>query len=100
MVKHIVFFRLTSYSSEAEKESQLDKMMNIFSVLPEQIPFITSYTTRKNICKDLNSWDFVIDSLFASNDDLRKYMDSNEHIEAVKKASVIKKDKAVVDYEI
>ncbi|HVN58576.1 MAG TPA: Dabb family protein [Bacteroidales bacterium] len=99
MVKHIVFFRLTSFDSDAEKESQIEKMKKIFSALPSKLHFIGSYMTGKNISTGDHAWDFVIDSAFSSRQDLERYIESPEHREAVRKASVIKKEKAVVDYE-
>jgi hypothetical protein len=99
MVKHIVLFKLTSFRNTEEKESQLEQMEKIFSVLPEQLPFIIDFRTGKNITNAGHAWDFVIDSVFNSASDLNIYQESPEHLEAVKKASGIKKGKAVVDYE-
>ena len=99
MVKHIVFFRLTSCRSEAEKEQQLGRMKEIFSVLPSKLPYIVNYTTARNISSEGHAWDFIIDSLFSSDDDLKRYIISPEHTEAVKAASAIGKEKAVIDYE-
>jgi hypothetical protein len=99
MVKHIVLFKLTTFKNSEEKEKQLEQLDKIFSVLPEQLPFITDFRTGKNITKVGHAWDFVIDSVFSSVDDLNLYQDSPEHLIAIKKASVILKEKAVVDYE-
>jgi hypothetical protein len=99
MVKHIVLFKLTSLVSPEEKKRQLEQMEKIFSVLPEQLPFIIDFRTGKNITKAGHAWDFVIDSVFSSANDLNTYMESPEHLEAVKRAAVIKKEKALVDYE-
>jgi len=91
--------RLTSFSSDADKDHQLEIMHKIFSVLPDKLPYITAYKTGRNICIDGNSCDFVIDSLFNSRADLRAYQESPEHAEAIMHASAIRKEKAVVDYE-
>jgi len=99
MVKHIVLFKLTSFINSEEKERQLEQMDKIFSVLPEQLPFIIDFRTGKNITNVGHAWDFVIDSVFGSVNDLNLYQDSPEHLIAIKKASGILKEKAVVDYE-
>ncbi len=74
-------------------------MNKIFSVLPDQLPFIIDFRTGKNISNAGHAWDFVIDSVFSCADDLNLYQNSPEHLLAVKEASVILKEKAVVDYE-
>lgn len=99
MVKHIVFFKLTSFSNKIEKESQLKEMEEIFSILPGQLSFITEFRTGRNFTEADHAWDFTIDSVFEDKDDLLKYQVSNEHQEAIRKASHIEKIKAVVDYE-
>jgi hypothetical protein len=98
MVKHIVLFKLTPFGNKEEKETQLEMMQNIFSVLPGKLPYIVEYRTGRNICPAGHAWDFVIDSLFENEEDLNAYQVSDEHQEAVKLASTIGKEKAVVDY--
>jgi hypothetical protein len=99
MVKHIVFFKLSNYTSPEEKKLQLEKMDEIFSPLGKILPFIVDFKTGFNFTEVPHAWDFVIDSIFRTRADLGKYMLSPEHVEAVKKASVIEKTKAVIDYE-
>jgi heme-degrading monooxygenase HmoA len=97
MIKHIVFFKLTS-KAETKKE-QLKKMEEIFSPLGHKLNYIVEYKTGINFNKADFAWDFVIDSVFRSNEDLQKYQISDEHKEAVSKGSHIEKTKAVIDYE-
>jgi len=99
MIKHIVFFKLSDYSTEEEKQLQLQKMNDIFSPLRRLLPYIVDFKTGSNFTDVPYAWDFVIDSVFRSKEELQKYMESAEHVEAVKKASVIEKTKAVIDYE-
>jgi hypothetical protein len=99
MVKHIVLFKLTSFSGEEDKRAQLEKLKQIFSVLPEQLDFITELRTGINFTTAGHAWDFAIDSVFPGRDELNRYQVSDEHLEAVRKASSIGKIKAVVDYE-
>jgi hypothetical protein len=99
MVKHIVFFKLSGYGSGEEKNAQLKKMDEIFSPLGRILPWIVEFKTGINFTDVPHAWDFVIDSVFRSKKDLDKYMESPEHVDAVNRASVIQKTKAVVDYE-
>jgi hypothetical protein len=67
MVKHIVLFKLTSFTE-------------------------ITYASH--------SWDSAIDSVFDTEEDLLIYQRSPEHLDAIKKASVIAKEKAMVDYRL
>jgi len=40
-----------------------------------------------------HAWDFAIDSIFRNREDLKKYMVSDEHVEAVGIASKLKRPK-------
>ena len=99
MVKHIVFFKLSNYKSSEEKKLQLKEMDDIFSPLGKILPFIVEFKTGFNFTDVPHAWDFAIDSIFKNKEDLQKYMLSPEHIEAVRRASPIEKEKAVIDYE-
>ncbi len=99
MVKHIVFFKVEKFSTLKEKELQVKRLDEIFSPLGKLLPFIVDFKTGVNYNEASFAWDFVIDSIFRNKEDLDKYMVSKEHQDAVKKASVIEKTKAVIDYE-
>jgi hypothetical protein len=99
MIKHIVFFKLAYSLSPENKLAQLKKMDQIFSPLGSKFPFIIEYRTGINLNEAPHAWDFAIDSIFRNREDLKKYMVSDEHVEAVGIASKIKKTKAVIDYE-
>ena len=64
-----------------------------------RLPFIVDFRTGINYNEATYAWDFVIDSVFNNKEDLEKYMKSEEHLKAVKTASEIEKNKAVIDYE-
>jgi len=99
MIKHIVFFKLANSLSPENKLAQLKKMDQIFSPLGSKFPFIIEYRTGINFNEAPHAWDFAIDSIFRNREDLKKYMVSDEHAEAVGIASKIEKTKAVIDYE-
>ncbi len=98
MVKHIVFFKLTKFSSPNEKQVLVKRLDETFSPLG-LLPFIVDFRTGINYNEAAHAWDFVIDSVFSNKEDLEKYMESEEHLKAVKTASEIEKNKAVIDYE-
>jgi hypothetical protein len=99
MVKHIVFFKLQKFNSLKEKKLQVKSLDEIFSPLGHLLPYIVDFKTGINYNEASHAWDFVIDSVFTTKEDLDKYMDSKEHLKAVKTASSIEKTKAVIDYE-
>lgn len=99
MIKHIVFFKLSSSLTPVEKKEQLKKMEEIFSPLGRKLNYIVEYKTGTNFNKADFAWDFVIDSVFRNKEDLQKYQVSDEHQEAVIKGATIEKTKAVIDYE-
>jgi hypothetical protein len=99
MVKHIVFFKLSPDTLPENRFTQLKKMEEIFSPLAVKLPYIVEFRTGINFNVAPHAWDFAIDSLFRSREDLNRYQVSEEHIEAIRKGSVIEKTKAVIDYE-
>jgi hypothetical protein len=99
MVKHIIFFKLArSYTPEIRK-MHLRQMEDIFSPIGKKLPFIIDYRTGINFNEENYSWDFVIDSLFRNREDLKRYQESKEHLEAIGMGRHIEKSKAVIDYE-
>jgi len=99
MIKHIVFFKLTSSLNSNDKKEQLKEMEEIFSPLGHKLNYISEYRTGINFNKADFAWDFVIDSVFGNKEDLQKYQVSDEHQEAIRKGSHIEKTKAIIDYE-
>ena len=79
MVKHIVFFKVTKFSSLKEKNRQVKRLDEIFSPLGQLLPFIVDFKTGINNNEASFSWDFAIDSVFRNKEDLHKYQESDEH---------------------
>jgi molybdenum cofactor biosynthesis enzyme MoaA len=99
MVKHLVFFKLSTVASKETRHAELRKMEEIFSPLGRKLSYIEEFRTGINFNKSAHAWDFAIDSVFKSRDDLIRYQESAEHLEAIREASHIEKSKAVIDYE-
>jgi hypothetical protein len=99
MIKHIVIFKLNPPYTPEEKANSLKKLQDIFSPLAHKLGYIIDYRTEFNISTTDNAGDFVIDSVFASLDDLKRYQSCREHQDAIAEASEIRKTKTVADYE-
>jgi hypothetical protein len=61
---------------------------------------VEEYRTAINFNVTESAWDVIIDSTFCSKKDLLDYQISQEHQDAITRARVIEKDKAIIDYEI
>jgi hypothetical protein len=100
MIKHIVIFKLSPTYTREEKDASVKKLKEIFGPLGQKLGFPLEYRTGVNILEAAHAGDFVIDSLFASADDLNRYILSDEHKDAVARASSVIKTKLTVDYTI
>jgi hypothetical protein len=98
MIKHIVIFRLTPPYTSEEKEASVKKLREIFEPMGKSLKFPLEYRTGVNVLNAGHAGDFVIDSLFASEEDLNRYIRSEEHVAAVNAASAVRKTKVTVDY--
>jgi len=100
MIKHIVIFKLSAPYTSEEKEKSVRKLKEIYGPLGNKFDYIIEYRTGINILEADHAGDFVIDSIFASPEDLRRYQSSDHHRAAVTAASTIRKAKVVIDYVI
>jgi len=98
MIRHIVIFKLTAPYTTEEKKESIRKMKEIYGPLGNKFDFIIEYRTGVNVLEADHAGDFVIDSTFASQEDLRRYQASDHHRLAVTAGSAIKKAKIVIDY--
>lgn len=98
MIKHIVFFRILDETDATKRKAVAEELNEIFSPLSSIEP-VREFRTGINFNGAPHAWDFVIDSIFDNRDQLEAYQVSREHQEAIKRASHIKKEKAVVDYQ-
>lgn len=100
MVKHIVIFKLTPPYTPEEKHKSIMKLKELFGPVGNRLDYVIEYRTGINILDAEHAGDFIIDSTFASMEDLQRYQTSDPHQEAVTQAAAIKKAKVVVDYMI
>lgn len=100
MIRHIVIFKLAQSYNAGEKKDAVIRLHEIFGPLGSKLGFPLEYRIGINILDSENAGDVVIDSLFASVEDLKRYQASREHQDAVAEASEIRKTKTVIDYEV
>jgi hypothetical protein len=98
MIKHIVMFRILDEPDTGKKIELAGELNRIFAPLSEIEP-VREFKTGINFSPAPHAWDFVIDSVFDSREKLEEYQVSFEHQDAIRRASFIKKEKAVVDYQ-
>lgn len=98
MIKHVVIFKLTPPYTPEEKAASVQKLNDIFGPLGKNPGYSLEYRTGVNTLDSEHAGDFVIDSLFASPEDLKRYNNSQEHREAVAGAAVVRKTKLIIDY--
>lgn len=97
MIKHIVMFRILEAGNEESKALLARELSEIFAPLASIEP-VKEFITGINFNPAPHAWDFVIDSIFDNEAKLEAYQVSPEHQEAIRLASHIRKEKAVVDY--
>jgi len=100
MIRHIVFFKLKDFSSEAERNQALDEAMLNFRSLVGEIPQIREYIVEKDIVRGSTSFDFLINSSFDNIEDLKSYQAHPAHQYAVGQNKKWSIQKVVIDYQI
>ncbi len=99
MIKHIIMFKITDALNEEDRMKKALQMQNIFGDLKNKIECIHSYEVGINLRNTPFSYDVVINSEFATWEDLENYVKHPEHQKAIALNASIKKEKAIVDYE-
>ncbi len=98
--KHIIMFKITDALNEEDREKKVLQMQAVFGDLKNKIDIIHSFEIGVNSRNTPFSYDVVINSEFASWKDLEAYVKHPEHQKAIALSKSIKKEKAVVDYEL
>lgn len=99
-VKHIVLFRLLSYTSSHDKNTKALQIKKAFGPLKNKIPDIKAYQAALNEGSNSSAYDVCINATFESWEALAAYNKHPAHLEAIKLNQHIKKEKAVIDYEL
>lgn len=92
-------FKLKPSIEQKDRNSILENVKLNFEKLVEKIPEIIFYEVGINISDSPAAYDYIINSEFASMEDLKKYSKHPAHIEAVEFNRQYSDSKTVVDYQ-
>ena len=96
MVRHIVMWRL----KDENKSENLKIMKEMLLSLKDKIPNVAYLEIGTNFNADSSSFDMVLIATFESNEDLMIYQNHPEHVKVAKFIQDVRKERAVVDYDI
>jgi len=100
MIKHIVMWKFKSFAEGATKEENLLKVKAMLEELPSKIDFIRQIEVNLNVNPKEGMYDAVLISLFDSLEDVNRYRDHPDHKKISAFVSLVREDRASVDYEI
>lgn len=100
MIKHIVMWKFKDYAEGATKQENILKVKAMLEQLPSKIDFIRQMQVNVNINPKEGMYDAVLISCFDSLEDVNRYRVHPEHKKISAFVSLIREDRASVDYEI
>lgn len=92
-------FKLRSYNSEEEKMQATVAVRNELLALKKKIPVIKEFEVGINFNPDITAYDLVINSSFASKEDLLVYQLHPDHQAFIAFNKNYSEKKVVLDYE-
>ncbi|HQI44025.1 Dabb family protein [Seramator thermalis] len=101
MIKHIVMFRLADEANGRNKRENaliIKKQLEALKDIIPQIMEIDVYLNDENASPD--NYDIILDSKFASPDDLKIYSNHPEHLKVAAFIAGVRTGRAAIDYEI
>lgn len=100
MVRHIVMWKFKDEAQGLSKEENLMKVKGMLESLPEKIEFIRSIEVKLNENENGKNFDAVLISEFDSLDDVKSYRVHPEHVKISQYVSLVRLDRASVDYTV
>lgn len=100
MVRHIVMWKFKDEAEGLTKQENLVKVKSMLEVLPEKIDFIRRMEVRFNENDNGKNFDAVLISEFDSLDDVKRYRVHPEHVKISQYVSLVRLDRASVDYTL
>lgn len=100
MIKHIVMWELKDNVEGRSKLENAKLVKNRMEALKKDIKEIINIEVGINIVEGEQAKDLVLNSEFASLDDLDIYQKHPAHLEAVKFAGLFLESRVVIDYEV
>ena len=99
MVRHIVMWRFKDEAEGLTKAENIAKVKKMLEELPEKIDFIRKSEVKVNINENGKNFDAVLISEFDSLQDVKRYRVHPDHVKISEYVSLIRLDRACVDYE-
>ncbi len=100
MIKHIVMWKFKDYAEGATKKENIEKVKAMLEALPEKIDFIREIRVEVNVNPKEGMYDAILISSFDSIEDVNRYRIHPEHKKISSFVSLIREDRASVDFEI
>lgn len=99
MVRHIVMFKLTEFTTPADKQAKMQEIKTGLEALIDKIDVLRMIRVDFNINPE-ETWDIILTTELDSLKDVKTYANHPEHV-AVAKGIIgpVKADRACVDYE-
>lgn len=99
MIRHIVMWEFAESAGGRTRAENLAAARAMLASLPGKIPAIREFEVRVLERQEGPRVDLLLDSSFASVEDLRLYQDHEEHRRVVAFLRTVHTGKTVVDYE-
>lgn len=96
MLRHVVMWTL----KDENKQDNLLKMRDMLLGLKSKIEYIRDLEVGLDTLHGAASYDIVLTVTLDSRDDLPKYQNHPEHLKVGDFVHQVRKDRAVVDYEV
>ena len=99
MIKHIVMWKFKDEAEGLTKAENIAKVKAMLEALPEKIDFIRKSEVKINANENGKNFDAVLVSEFDSIDDVKRYRVHPDHVKISQYVSLIRLERACVDYE-
>jgi len=98
MLTHIVMMRIKTHLSKSEKQTALDKLVQLLEKLPLSIPEVEFLEIGLNVSTKDRAYDLVLTSKFADQAALQRYIEHPDHQKVFEHISAVVGEVALVDY--
>ena len=99
MVRHLVLFKMKTFSQNNEKNEATEKLVAALKELPSKIDVIKFYEIGENQKDSPAAYDIGLNSAFETWNDLQEYAKHPEHIKVVELVNELTSNRVVTDYE-
>lgn len=99
MIKHIVMWKFKDFAQGRTKKENMTLIKEMLEELPEKIDFIRSMEIHFNVNMKNTMYDAVLISTFDSLEDVEAYRVHPEHKAISSYVSLVRENRASVDYE-